>query len=199
MSTRENILSLLRREAMTVPELAARLDVTRNAVIVPLRQLESDGLIEGAKRHEKRVGKPAVEYSAVPGREDVSSLAYPPFAELMMQALPEHLSRDQVALLMQQVGHKMALQVQADEQLRFSDRLKLATDFVDDMGAETVVETTNEGAIVRSFSCPLGRAVRQEPCVCSMVAAFLEDVTGAQVEERCDRSGQLFCKFVLKE
>lgn len=199
MSTRENILSLLRREAMTVPELVARLDVTRNAVIVPLRQLESDGLIEGVQRQEKRVGKPAVEYTAVPGREDVASLAYPPFAELMMEALPEHLSRDQVAQLMQQVGHKMASQVETDEQLCFADRLKLATDFVDELGAETVVETTDKGSIVRSFSCPLGRAVRQEPCVCTMVATFLQDVTGAHVEEQCDRSGQLFCKFVLTE
>ena len=197
MSTRERILSLLRREAMTVPELSARLEVTRNAVIVPLRQLEADGLVEGKELREKRVGKPAVRYAAVPGREDVASRAYPSFAELMVQMLPQHLTRRRIRRLMQQIGHEMASLVDTDERSSFSERLKAATSFIDDMGAGTVVEATDKNTVVRSFSCPLGRAVRQEPCVCSMIATFLADVTGAQVDEQCDRSERLRCKFVI--
>ncbi len=199
MSTRQKILALLRRQAMTVSELSARLDVTRNAVIVPLRQLEADGLIEGVEHREKRVGKPAVQYAAVAGREDEASRAYPPFTELIMQALPEQLSRDQIGQLMQRIGRQMALDVDVDQQSSFSDRLKAATDFVDEMGAATVVETTENGSIVRSYSCPLGRAVRREPCVCSMISAFFSEVTGSSVEEQCDRSEKLFCKFVIAE
>ncbi len=199
MSTKDEILSLLRREALTVTELSARLDVTRNAVIVPLRQLEADQLIEGAERRDKRVGKPAVEYSAVAGREDVASQAYPPFAELLLQSLPEHLSRDEISHLMQQVGQKMANHLDSGAQAGFTERLKSATDFADSVGARTVVESTNGGAVIRSFSCPLGRAVRQESCVCGVIAAFFAEVTGAQVEEQCDRGEKLFCKFVVTE
>lgn len=199
MSTKDEILSLLRRETLTVTELAARLDVTRNAVIVPLRQLEADHLIEGAERRDKRVGKPAVEYSALAGREDVASRAYPPFAELLLQSLPEHLSRDQIGLLMQQVGQKMAQHLDGDAQAGFAERLKAATEFADSVGAETVVELTGDGAVVRSFSCPLGRAVRQESCVCGVIGAFFAEVTGAQVEEQCERGEKLFCKFVIAE
>lgn len=199
MSTRHKILTLLRREAMTVPELSRRLGVTRNAVIVPLRQLEADGLVEGVELREKRVGKPAVQYTAVAGREDEVSQAYPSFTELMMQALPEHLSREQIGELMQQVGRQMASEVEVDRGSDFAERLSAATRFVDGLGAETVVETTGNGAIVRSFSCPLGRAVRREPCVCSMIAAFLSEVTGVDVDEQCDRSEKLFCKFVIAQ
>ena len=199
MSTKDEILSLLRRDALTVTELSARLDVTRNAVIVPLRQLEADGLIQGAERRDKRVGKPAVEYVAAAGREDEASRAYPPFAELLLQSLPEHLSRDQTRELMQQVGRKMATHLSAGDGSAFADRLKAATDFADSVGAETVVEVTDDGAVVRSFSCPLGRAVRQEPCVCSVIGAFFAEVTGAEVDEQCDRGEKLLCKFVIKE
>lgn len=198
MSTKDEILSLLRRDALTVTELSARLDVTRNAVIVPLRQLEADGLVEGSERRARRVGKPAVEYAAVAGREDVASRAYPPFAELLLQALPEQLSREQIQHLMLQVGQKMAGHLDLEERQAFSDRLKAATDFADSVGAETVVETTEEGAVVRSYSCPLGRAVRQEPCVCSVMEAFFAKVTGAEVDEQCERGDKLLCKFVIK-
>lgn len=199
MSTKDEILSLLRRDALTVTELTERLDVTRNAVIVPLRQLEADGLVQGTERRAKRVGKPAVEYTAVAGREDVASQAYPPFAELLLQSLPAHLSRTQIEDLMQQVGQRMAGHLEGRAQTGFTERLKAATDFADSVGAETVVEATASGAIVRSFSCPLGRAVRQESCVCAVIAAFFAEVTGAQVEEQCERGEKLFCKFVIEE
>ena len=197
MSTRDDILSLLRREALTIPELLTRLNVTRNAVIVPLKQLEADGLVHGETLRGKGVGKPAVRYSVVAGQEDITSRAYPTFAELTMQTMAEQLSRDQIRELMRQVGQKMATHLDVNGQSSSAERLKAATDFMDTLGAETVVETRDGRSIVRSFSCPLGRAVRQEPCVCSVVAAFFSDVTGSSVDEQCDRGEKLFCKFVI--
>lgn len=182
---------------MTIPELLTRLNVTRNAVIVPLKQLEADGLVEGETLRGKGVGKPAVRYSVVAGQEDITSRAYPTFAELTMQAMAEQLSQEQIGKLMRQVGQKMATHLDVNGQLSSTERLKAATDFMDTLGAETVVETRDGSSIVRSFSCPLGRAVRQEPCVCSVVAAFFADVTGSSVDEQCDRGEKLFCKFVI--
>ena len=199
MSTKDNILSYLRRERLTVAELAERLDVTRNAVIVQLRQLEADGLVAGQGRKDKRVGKPAVEYSVVAGREDEASKAYPAFAELLVEALPSYLSRDQIQDLMDRVGNRMAAQLDRDGRSDFDERLKSATDFADSVGAETSVETIEGGAIIRSFSCPLGRAVRKEPCVCSTMASFFSKVTGAQVREQCTRGEKLYCEFAVQK
>lgn len=75
MSTRNAIISHLRTKRLTATELAEQLDVTRNAVIVPLRQLEAEGIIEGVERKAKRVGKPALEYQVRPGKEDLLSKA----------------------------------------------------------------------------------------------------------------------------
>ncbi len=78
-----------------------------------------------------------------------------------------------------------------------SRRLQAATSFLDKLGAGTGVEKTEAGSILRSFSCPLGRAVRQEPCVCRVVESFLSDVTGVKVSEKCSRAEELRCKFLI--
>ncbi|MEM9557856.1 MAG: transcriptional regulator [Acidobacteriota bacterium] len=199
MSTKEHLVSLLRREALTVNELAQRLGITRNAVIVPLRQLEAAQLVVGTERREKRVGKPALEYAVVAGQEDLASRAYPPFAELLLQTLPDYLGRQQIDALMQKVGRQMAASLRTPPTAEFAARLKIAIDFADQLGAETVVERTDSGAVVRSYSCPLGRAVRREPCACSCIAAFFAAVTEAQVDEQCERGERLRCQFLLTE
>ena len=197
MTTRNEILSLLRRDPLTISELADRLDLARNAIVLPLQQLEAEGLVEGTTRKEKRAGKPALEYSVAPGQEDVASRAYPPFTEILMEVLPEQLSGSQMKRLMHQVGQKMAARLQPDERQSFDKRLKLATDFVDNLGAETVVETQDECTVIRSYSCPLARAVRQQPCVCHAVSTFFAQVTGKKVKQQCNRDGQLICEFVI--
>lgn len=197
MSTKDLTLSLLRREHLTVAELAARLDVKRNAIVVQLRQLESAGLVEGRERKDRRVGKPATEYCAVAGHEDDASLAYPAFAETLIRALPDYLSASQIQNLMLQVGRMMAQDLDAAGKTAFAERLKTATDFADSLGAETSIETTGEGAIVRSFSCPLGRVVRRQGCACSVISAFFSEVTGRPADEQCSRGEKLYCRFLI--
>lgn len=198
MATRDDILTLLRRETLTINELAQRLDLARNAIVLPIQQLEADGVVVGSTRREKRAGKPALEYRLAQGTEDVASTAYPPFAELLMDSLPQHLTRRQIADLMENVGQKMAAKLDTRNAGDFSERLKAATDFVDELGAATLVERSETGAVVRSFSCPLGRAVRREPCVCEAVAAFFATVTGANVEQRCKHADRLECRFLIE-
>lgn len=198
MATRDDILTLLRRETLTINELAQRLGLARNAIVLPVQQLEADGVVVGSTRKEKRAGKPALEYGLAQGTEDVASSAYPPFAELLMEALPAHLTRRQIADLMESVGQRMAGKLNTANTVDFDERLKAATDFVDELGAATLVERSETGAIVRSFSCPLGRAVRREPCVCEAVSAFFATVTGARVEQRCKHADRLECRFLVE-
>ena len=198
MSTQDEIVSLLSQQAMTVAELAARLDVTRNAVMVPLRQLEAEGLVSGAEREAKRVGKPALEYRLAPGREDHLSKAYPPFVEVLMATASDQLPRSQVEELMLATGKNMALELGVDSTLNTQERLNVARRFLDGLGADTLLENEGGTPVLQSFSCPLGRAVRKEGCVCLVVKAFLERVTGAQVSEQCSRAERLHCKFVIE-
>ena len=198
MATRDDILSLLRRNSLTITEMSERLGITRNAVIVPLKQLQAAGLVEGMAATQNRVGKPAMTYSAVPGREDVASSAYPAFSELLVAAISQHLNVRQTGQLMAQVGTRMAQQLNTGELADFPQRLRAATDLVDSLGAETVVTTAGEETLIRSYSCPLARAVRQNGCVCTAVATFFSHVTGKDVVEQCSRGQRLVCQFAIR-
>ncbi len=199
MSTRADILTVLRRESLTIRELADRLQLTRNAIVLAIQHLTGEGLVAGRPRKEKRAGKPALEYVAVPGREDVASKAYPAFAELLIEVLSEELEAEQLTQLMRRVGRKMTEQLGDNRSPNVAGRLDTAVAFVNRLGAEATVAATEDGLAVQSFSCPLARAVRKQPCVCEAMATFFAEATGAVVRSCCDRTDKLICRFEVTE
>jgi len=50
---------------------------------------------------------------------------------------------------------------------------------------------------VRNYSCPLGSAVRDQPCVCRALAAFFSEATGRPAAEQCLRDGRLICQYFI--
>jgi predicted ArsR family transcriptional regulator len=199
MTTRENILFQLRRGNLTTAELAKRLGLSRNAVVLPLGQLESEGLVRrAALRRSGQAGKPAHEYEIVPGHEDRVSSAYRPFAELLLTVLPRHQSSEEIEALMLDVGREMAGHMPSAGKETFEERLAAARAVVDDLGAATELFIEEGRALVQSRSCPLATAVRKEPCVCKGVAAFFEAATGKKTVERCVRKDVLTCRFEIE-
>jgi predicted ArsR family transcriptional regulator len=199
MNTKQAILKFLRRDAATINELAERLGMTRNAIIVPIRQLEAEATIYSRERRGSGAGKPPLEYHVQTGLEDINSQAYKPFMQSMIKSLPDHLSKETIKLIMHKIGNDLAEQVPVDEKASLADRLAAATDFLDDVGAETTTEYTDTGAVIRSYSCPLGGIVRQESCSCHAVERFFANVTGADVQEECARGESLICKFIVTD
>lgn len=199
MTTREDILSELRRGNLTTAELANRLSLSRNAVVLPLSQLESEGLVRrAALRRSGQAGKPAHEYEVVPGHEDTVSSAYRPFTELMLTVLPWHQTSDEIERLMHDVGREMASHMPSNNGRAFADRLAAARALVDDLGAATELSVDGDHVLIQSRSCPLATAVRKEPCVCKAVAAFFEAATGQKTSERCIRKEKLTCRFEIE-
>ena len=196
MTTRDDILQLLRRESLTTPELAERLGLSRNAVVVPLGQLISEGFIKkAALRRSGQAGKPAHEYEILPGHEDRVSSAYRPFTELMLVVLQRCRTKEEIEAIMLDIGREMAASRPISAAASFEDRLKAARAVVDELGAATELLQENGKLLIQSLSCPLAAAVRKEACVCKAIAAFFEAATGKQVKERCLRQEKLTCRF----
>ena len=198
MTTRDDILSHLRRGNLTTAELVDRLGLSRNAVVLPLGQLISEGLVRrAALRRSGQAGKPAHEFEIVPGHEDTVSSAYRPFAELLLTVLPRYQTSDEIERLMLDVGREMASHMPSTGGEAFADRLAAARAVVDDLGAATELIGDGDTVTVQSHSCPLAAAVRKEPCVCKAVAAFFEAATGRKASERCIRGEKLTCRFEI--
>ncbi len=194
-STRGRIVDLLRRKSHTVDELAAELGVTDNAVRLHLGMLERDGIVRSkGVRRDGAVGKPATVYDIEPSAEPMFSKAYLPFLSALLASLGEKLSVREHKAMMRDVGRRLASGAESDV-TALNDRAELASRVLNELGGLTSVERGPNGntILVRGCGCPLSAAVNEREEVCTAVTTMLSEMTGAEVRESCDRSGERPC------
>jgi predicted ArsR family transcriptional regulator len=191
-STRGRIVEILRRGSRTVDELAAELGITDNAVRLHLGVLERDGVIRSrGVRREGAVGKPATIYDVAPDADPLFSNAYLPFLSTLLAALGDRMSVRELRALMRDVGQRLAAGAKsADGDL--AARGELASKVLNELGGLTTIESDANGRSlsIRGCGCPLSIAVGERQEVCVAVQAMLAELTGAEVKETCDRSGE---------
>ena len=74
MSAVNKITDLLNRQALTIPELAAELGISRNSTHLQVRKLEAAGVLEKlVLQMSSSAGRPAYQYRTAAGGEDVHS------------------------------------------------------------------------------------------------------------------------------
>lgn len=197
-STRGRVLALLRRSQATVTELAAELELTDNAVRGHLAALERDGLVEqrGVRR---QVGKPAHVYGITAEGEALFPKAYGLVLAELVAALEERLGGAAVEMLLRTVGRRLALGLYAGARGGERDRIGGAVRVLEELSGPVEVERRRGSAtVLRGLGCPLGVVVADHPEVCWVVESLLEEVTGAAVEECCDRGGLPRCGFRVR-
>lgn len=196
MSTKENILSALRREHLSVAGLCQRLGVTRNAINVQLKQLSAAGLVRTVPvAHRGQLGKPALVYEAAPHSEDIASNAYQPFLSSLLRTVSGRIDGTALKDVLDETGRQMARQAGLCASLDFEDGLEAAVKVAATLGASTEIVRQHDGVMVRNYSCPIGTVVRGEPCACRVMAAFFAEATGRPVTERCRREERLICQY----
>ncbi|WP_260954340.1 helix-turn-helix transcriptional regulator [Pseudomonas citri] len=199
MSTKNDILKLLQRETLTVNQLCERLGITRNAINVQIRQLEAEGLVRRQKTLERGgAGKPAAVFEAAAGAEDINSGAYPVFLKALLTTLGDSCAKDVLSDLLEKTGRQMAHAAGLASPTDFESGLRAAMAAADALGASTEAIKHPEGIMVRNYSCPIGSAVRQEPCGCKALAAFFSEATGMPAQEHCLRDGKLICQYLIQ-
>ncbi|QXQ17729.1 helix-turn-helix transcriptional regulator [Pseudomonas tolaasii] len=200
MSTKSDILQLLQREPLTVVQLCEHLAVTRNAVIVQLKQLESEGLVRRSKiRPPNTVGKPPVVFEAAPGSEDVTSTAYQVLLTQLLATLKDRYNADELGEVLEQTGRQLAQRAGLANPATFDSGLCSAMAAADALGASTEAVAQEGGVMVRNFTCPVGSVVREEQCVCRAMAAFFSEATGMPASEQCLREDRLICQYFIEK
>jgi predicted ArsR family transcriptional regulator len=199
VTTRDSILDIVRVKPTTISELCIALGVTRNAINVQIKQLESMGVIRPVEieRCGKR-GKPSIRYEAAPGSEDLHSKAYPLFLATLLKTLQEMYGLDVVNKVLEQTGRNMAKEANLSNPVSFEHGLKAAMMAADSIGATTEAIEQEGGILVRNYSCPMGTAVRNESCVCKALSAFFSEATNSTVTEKCIRGDRLICQYLVE-
>ena len=195
-STRGQLVSLLRRGALTVEEMAQSLGVTDNAVRSHLTVLERDALVrQVGVRRGSGAGKPAVLYELHPDAEPLFSRAYAPVLTTVVEVLVEALSPKESERLLREVGSRIAHSVGGAASGDLSERVHAAAAVLTALGGDVHVEATETGHRIRGSGCPLSTVVEKRPEVCRAVEAMVSDVAGSRAQSRCEYNGRPRCCF----
>lgn len=198
MGTNKNILAVLRPENPGVAEICERLDVTRNAINVQLKQLNAAGLVRTVPvPHRGQLGKPALIYQAVPHSEDISSSVYQPLLVSLLSTVSDRLGNAALIDVLDQTGRNMARQAGLSNPADFETGLSAAVSLANTLGASTEIVRQRDGVMVRNYSCPISTVVRGESCACRMLAAFFSEAAGRPVTEHCLRDERLTCQYLI--
>ncbi|MFL5487352.1 MAG: helix-turn-helix transcriptional regulator [Gemmatimonadaceae bacterium] len=196
-ATRARLLSLLREGTWTVDDLAARLGVTDNAVRFHLDALEKDGTVQKERaRKIGAVGQPASLYYLSVQGEEAFSRAYAPVLIACLAELHERMSGGQLVAFLKSVGKRLASGFVAPSGA-LSTRVTAASDLLNALGGVTSVQKSGQAYQIVGRACPLSGAVEADHCVCAAVTSLVAEVVGADVTERCDRSGRPKCCFEI--
>ena len=193
--TRARIIDLIRRSPSSVTEIAARLDLTYNAVRAHLTALERDGLIRraGLRRGDTR---PAMVYELAPGVEDALSRAYMPFASHLVRALGARMPDVELAALMHDVGRRLASEWPRTRG-PLLERVEAASVLLQELGAPNEIERASGMVRIRGLNCVLAAAVNGQPHVCRAMESLLEELIESPVRECCDRGARPRCCFEI--
>jgi predicted ArsR family transcriptional regulator len=194
--TRARLLALLREGTWTVDDLAERLSLTDNAVRFHMDALEKVGTVRKDGVRRIGVGQPASVYSLSPVGEEAFSRAYAPVLIACLEELRDRSSAQQVATFLRRVGKRLARGF-THSPGPLAARVAGASDLLNTLGGITSVEKSGNTFRIVGRACPLSRAVEADHCVCAAVTSLVAEVVGAEVEERCDRSGRPKCCFEI--
>lgn len=194
-STRGRIITLLRRSSRTVDELAQALDLTHTAVRAHLAALERDGLVQ--QRSERRgSGKPSSVYDLVPAAEYLFPKSYSQLLYQLLEVLHGQMTPEEVETLLREVGRRMAAQWRVPSgELRV--RLEAAVEVLNELGGLMERETEGEAVCIRGYRCPFAAVVPEHPEVCHLAETLLSELVGVPVQEQCERTGTVPCRFVV--
>lgn len=198
-STRGRLLSLLRRQAHTVEELAQRLGLSDNAVRAHLATLERDGLVEQrGVRRDGGVGKPAYAYALAPAAEQLFPRPYAAVLDETLTALAERMPSAEIEALLRESGRRLARGYPAGAG-ETRARLDAAVAALNDLGGLAEVDESGAEPEICSYSCALAALVPGHAEVCVLAEAFASDVAGVALRENCERGATLRCRFRLAE
>lgn len=193
--TRGRLVELLRAAPKSVGQLATALGITLNAVRSQLAVLERDGLVQimGERRSLRR---PSLIYGLTSEAERTLSRAYVPTLKAILKTLSSREDPAGLEELLREAGRKLA-----DELGRPSGslqtRIAKTLDALKDLGGAVDAEEAEGKLILRGHGCLLAEAVKVETLTCKCMQTLLAELTGAEVEERCEHGETHRCVFVI--
>ncbi|MGI8782198.1 MAG: helix-turn-helix transcriptional regulator [Acidobacteriota bacterium] len=198
-SSRGRIVTLLQSGGLTANDIAAKLELTTNAVRPQIMAMQRDGVVQRAGRRSGTT-KPSNVFELTPEVEQLLSRAYIPLLSQLVRVFAHGLPAHQIDALMREAGKGLVDELSIRKALSGSlrARVSLASELINEhLGAVTHVEE-NGGYVIRGAICPLAALTGKHPAVCLAMESLVTEVIGVAARECCDRGGRPRCCFKIK-
>ena len=195
-STRGKIVAMLRESNRTVNEIAKELSLTDNAVRAHLLTLERDGLITHGPT-VKGFRKPHASYVLTGEARQLFPKHYDSLLNKLLSVLKKSLSPLLFVKALRDVGRDIGTENAADQTDSLDARLEQSLAALESLGGLAKVVRENDEISIRSEGCPFAETVAEHPEVCKVTESMIEEIVGAGVREKCDRSSVPKCRFQI--
>lgn len=198
-STRGRVVTLLRAGPQTVDELAAKLELTNNAVRAHLATLERDRLVaqRGVRRGPR---KPHHVYALTPEADQLFPKAYDDLLNRLIDVLKGRLAPRALESVLREVGRLVARdEPQAEAGASREARVRRARKVLERLGGSVEIARRDGEFVLESGGCPLATAVAEHPEVCRLAESLVSEIVGVKAREECDREGTPKCRFRIAD
>jgi predicted ArsR family transcriptional regulator len=196
-TSRGRIVTLLQRGALTVDDIASKLELTASAVRAQITAMERDGVV---RRVGRRPGttRPSRVFELTPEVEQLLSRAYIPLLTHLVDVFANGLPPRQVEALLREAGKKLAGELSARRPSGgLRSRVAAVSELLNEqLGAVTHVEE-NGGYVIRGEGCPLSALTGKHPAVCRAMESLVKEFVGVSVHECCERAERPRCCFEI--
>ncbi|MCC7052393.1 MAG: helix-turn-helix domain-containing protein [Gemmatimonadaceae bacterium] len=182
----ELLLALKKHQPLTARELAARFDLTPNAMRRHLETLEAAGIVRHT-REVRGVGGPVHAFTLTGSGEALFPRSYGNVLLETLDALAAEHGREGVADFFRRKWTAMAAEAApALHQLPLEERVQLVAELWTSLGymAEADVEEGTGLPLLRKHNCAIRAVAERYPEVCATEAEFIAEVVGVAAARR---------------
>lgn len=201
---RQMLLLVLRREGPLAPDaVAARMGMSRTAILQQLRALATDGLVERqAVRHG--VGRPRHLYDVTDRAQSWFPAGYDRLADTMLRAVQTIGGEELVERLFDVRRGDQATAIRARFEARglagapLAARVRELAVIQDEQGYVCEVEEDGD-LLLREHNCPISAVAASTPSACRAEERLFRDVLDAEVvRERHIAAGERCCEYRIR-
>jgi DeoR family transcriptional regulator, suf operon transcriptional repressor len=182
----ELLLALKKHQPLTARELAARFDVTPNAMRRHLETLEAAGVVRHT-REVRGVGGPVHAFTLTGSGEALFPRSYANVLLETLEAIAAEHGRSGVSDFFRRKWTTLAADAApALRQLPLAERVQLVAELWTSLGymAEADVDEVTGLPVLRKHNCAIRAVAEQYPEVCATEAEFIAEVIGVSAERR---------------
>jgi len=190
------VLDLLRKQAMSVTELATALSVTQTAVRQRLIRLMGQGFVDRTPVKAAR-GRPSHRYELTrKGRRKTGS-NFADLAAALWQEIREIEDPEVRRGLLQRIAGRLAVMYSDRvEGQTLQEKMNSIAELFSDHGIPFSVDTNGSLPVLTALACPYPDLADQDRGVCAMEKSLFSELLGEDVQlSQCRLDGETCCTF----